>query len=473
MHQAVLYLALYLVGLAVCLAVGPRDRPGLCCALAFPVGLAVLVAPAALFAGAGAPYGWPLLAGIAAAVLAGAAIAIRRRGLPDRGRLRRLGLGTLAFAVAATALSAVSFSVFTYDSHDIIANARVLVDDHGFGRGLMYEMDDRAPFMLIAHSLAPLLSLSFLAAFVAVAWHGFARLGVEPRRRALPIALVAAALSTVYLWQFHFLYIHENLPSAVYLFLFVALFWLAETGDADTAPIACIALAAFTLMRVENPVAAALFAGLVLLPSNLPARPLLPWLGAALVIAVGWNLALMLRLPFENIASLRPGRIRVLIALLVLVHAAWLVSRLPALERWRRHAPAMAAGLVALGLAYAFSSHDDSMVGSARALLHNLVSFDMWGVTWIGLGALAIAGRFYVKPPAAQAFSWGVPVNLGLVLLLAYGRDPYVETLFDSGMRMALHVLPLLFFYVALQLAQLSTSPAAAADADTTAPASA
>src|SRR5262245_53718945 len=86
-HQALVYVALYLLGLAVCLAVGPRDRPGLCCALAFPVGLAVLVAPAALLAGAGAPYGWPLLAGIAAAVAAAAALQTRRRGLPDRGAL--------------------------------------------------------------------------------------------------------------------------------------------------------------------------------------------------------------------------------------------------------------------------------------------------------------------------------------------------------------------------------------------------
>jgi hypothetical protein len=471
--QALLYLALYSLGVAVCLAIGPRRRPALCCALGFPVGMAALVPPVLLLTVAGVPYRGAVVAAVGVAIAAAAGWRIRRRGTPDRRSMRVLGLGTLAFAACAIPLSAVSFAVFTFDSHDIIINARVLADDAGFGRGLMYEMGDRGPFLLIIHSLAafvrvdhlfglaPLLGLSFVASFVLIAWHGFGKLGVPVRRRALPIALVAAALSTVWLWQFHLLYIHENMPSAVYLFLFAGLFWLAEIDDdRDGLPIACLALLAFALQRIENPLAVVLFGALALLPSRLPVRPLLPWLSVYTGVVIAWSLALIARLPTHADMSLSRTVLALMIVVTVALHGAWLLSRLSVLARVRRHATLLIAAVTLLALAATFAVMTDDMVESTRAMRINLTRFADWGVVWIGLTLLAVAGRFAVAPPAAQLFSWGTGLYFAFILMLTYGHGgPYVTTTFDSGIRMALHVLPMLCFYVGLQLALLSAPP--------------
>jgi hypothetical protein len=94
--------------------------------------------------------------------------------------------------------------------------------------------------------------------------------------------------------------------------------------------------------------------------------------------------------------------------------------------------------------------------------VRNVVHLRQWGLTWIGA---IIAFALLARTPApifGQAFSTTIVANLLFILLMAAGRVPYRVSIHDSANRMTLHVLPLVFFYLALKLLP-SISPKAVA----------
>ena len=61
-----------------------------------------------------------------------------------------------------------------------------------------------------------------------------------------------------------------------------------------------------------------------------------------------------------------------------------------------------------------------------------------------------------------EVFVYGVPIYIVLTLLVVYGRDPYRLGPGDSAARMALHVIPMVFFYFGLKfIPLLRATPAA------------
>ena len=124
------------------------------------------------------------------------------------------------------------------------------------------------------YSLPLVLGVAFIPVFALAMWHALAAIGTPVRSRWLLVALVTSVLFSMSMLDFHILYVHSNLGTAIYLSTFVVLFWIAEVrGDPSYLPLAFISLAAFALHRTETPPVALLFLALMVPRASCPVVP--------------------------------------------------------------------------------------------------------------------------------------------------------------------------------------------------------
>jgi hypothetical protein len=306
------------------------------------------------------------------------------------------------------------------------------------------------------YALPQVLGVSMAPLFAVSLWIALDLRGAAPRWRGLLVGLATAALFTNLMVAFHVAYLHSNFGSAIYLFVFVVLFWLAEVEeDASGLPVAFLALAALALQRTETPIVAVLFLALTVAQSALP-RPAITRGMIGFTVVVGLWYELLAHHVSTETAFLTPTRCRIVWGTLLLALGWWLVSDRAFVKRINRLLPLVIAGLAALALAGAFAIEPHHMWASARPWLVGLVEVPHWGDLWYVLVALALVSLFAPAPPFRQAFVVGIPVFFAFVLLLALGRDPYSMRVDDSASRMTIHIVPLLVWYLAMKLLPLA-----------------
>jgi hypothetical protein len=458
--QAALFLAIHLVGITVCLAWGPRRHPALCCALAFPVGLTVVVLLALALLVIGIPYGaWSLGAAIAVPVAA-AVRALRRRPV-ERGALVLAGAWTAAVAVLLPLLVANNVAVMTHDSFVFVHLGEIVARDGALAPDVFNQLDEWGVFQVVALSLVRFTSVDFLYALPLVLGLSFVPLfGVslaialgDARRPRLIAGLATAALFTNGMMAFHVTYLHTNLGSAIFLFAYVVLFWLAEVErDPSGLPVAFLCLIAFALQRTETPILAVMFLALTIAQSELP-RPAITRGMVAFTVVVGLWFEALAHHTNPLSAFLTPTRCRIVWGTLVLALGWWLVADRPLVRRINRWLPPVIGGLAALALAGAFAIEPQHMWTSASHWVTTLRTVPHWGWLWYLVPLLAIAALPAPTPRFRQAFIVGIPVFFAFVLLLALGRDPYAMRIDDSANRMTIHIVPLIVWYLALKAA--------------------
>ena len=467
MTQVLFYVALHLIGVSLCLASGQHRRIALACALGFPLGLAAMVATVLVMLSVGIPYS-PVTGALAAALLVGFSLARARRRLPDRRGAMIIAVWTVGFFLIAAPLCHFNLSMLTFDSHYIVMMGRAVMHDGAFTGDVLPLLGDYGIFTVLAHTgvgfmrvsyayaLAPVLSVSSLVLFATAVWYAVTSLGLVGSRRSLLTALVTIALLSTPMVFRHTFYIHTNLGTGIYLWLFGALWWLAEQeGDTDLLPPAFLALLAMSLHRIEGPLIAVVFLCLTSLPSRLPARArLIPMAGFAAMILLWYG-----RLAGAAAADapfLTPSRCYVMMAAVVAfaVYAA-VSTRVALLARINRVAPVIVAVVTALSLVAAFAVKSPHMLESTGAWLQSLTKLSYWGGTWITLAALAVIALFAPPAPFRAVFVVGATVQLAGIALLGFARPPYYVGLHDSGNRMALHAVLLAFFYLTIKYAPL------------------
>jgi len=455
--QVLLFIALHLVGVIVCLAAGPHRRPLLCAALGFPMGLAVTCLLALVSLVVGVPYGLTSVAVIMLGIAVAGGAIVARRGIDARS-LRTVGMWTAGFAIVAALFSYLNLAIMSHDSFIFVMLGKA-VGEHGLVPDVIVQLDEWGSFQVVAHSLAPLIGVSFLyglppvlglsliPVFVLVAWYGLAG---QPRRRALAIALVAVAGFGNYMSLFHIFYLHTNMGSAVYLFCFVALFWLAEVEeDRALLPLAFVSLAAFALQRTETPLVAMIFVALIVPTSKLPRRWLTVGLAVFILIAGGWYEVLAQHLPAQG-DFLTPSRCRMVWGAMLAFLGWYALGKYRLVALVNRSLPALIGGIFLVAVVVAFALRWDHMLESVRSWGINLFATPYWGGLWIGVVFLCVLSAFLPSPRFRHPFVIGVPVYFAFVLLLALFRAPYHAYVDDSANRMTIHILPVLLLYFAL-----------------------
>ncbi|MCW5806588.1 MAG: hypothetical protein KIT31_29765 [Deltaproteobacteria bacterium] len=457
MTQVPLFAALHLLGVALCLAFGPRRRPILCAALGFPIGLAAMVALVLALLAAGVFNRATGVLAIAACI--GGCVWRLRRAWPDRATWIVLAGWTAGFLAVVAALTRYNWSILTYDSHYILMMGGILADDGGFAPKTLEYLGDYGIFVPVAQALqiltpenhlwglAPVLAATTIAAFGVLLAQSLDALGVRFRGRNLAVALVAAATFSSYMLFRHSFYIHTNFGTAAYLMLFCGLFWLAEVEEAPgDLPVLFFALVGIALHRIEGVLICILFLALAVLPSRLPRRTLLGLVAAWSAAIVGWHVLLASGMSPTS-QFLTPSRCYTLAGLSV----AFLAYAALPFPRLHRAAPAIVAAAFTLGLAGAFALRTSHMTDSAVAWGKCLMQAPYWKGTWPVILGFAAIGLARPAPRHRWLFVIGVPAYLALILLLSWGRDPYYFGLGDSGSRMAMHLVPLAFFYLGLK----------------------
>jgi hypothetical protein len=456
MSQLPLFVAIHVVGLIVGFAVGPGQRPALRAALGFPVGLVVVVASALLVLIVGLPHRAGTAAVVAAIVAAAAVVAVRRA--PTRRDVAVAGLWTAGFALLATALCIRNVVLTTNDSHTLLMLAVGVGNDGALPPDTVALLDEWGVFQVIAQSLAVFTRQDFLYALPVVLGLSFVPVfaltlsAAPPRRSAAIVALFTVALFTINMVDYHIVYLHTNFATAIYLFGFVVLFWLAELErEPGYVPLAFLSLLGFALQRAENPLVALVFEALCLGPSTLPRRAIAPWFGVFTAVLALWYEVLARHVSDEG-SFLTPLRCHGIAATLVLAFGWWLASHAEWARAINRRLPLVLAIGAVLLLAAAFASRPDHMVRSADVWLENLRSGPYWGFTWYGIPLLLLLALRFDPPPFRAAFVVGIPVFFAIGLVLAYLGPGYRLGTGDSANRMTIHIVPLLFWYLAVKL---------------------
>jgi hypothetical protein len=466
--QPLLFLVLHVMGTAIAIAIGPAKRPHLCAALGFTTGLAAAVVIELFLLAIGVPV-VPLTGAAAAlAVIVGCAIVVQRRGGLPRASWRVLGWWTLGVAVVAVAVTRVNLAIMSYDSHFIVMMGGVVANDGRFAPGVLERLGDYGVFTVIAQALVrftretylwglpTMLAASTIGAFAVLLDRGLDVLGVPARGRRWQVALITLTTFSAFMLIRHAFYIQTNLGTASYLLIFCALVWLAETtGETDALPLAFVAIVAIGLHRIEGAAVAVLFMTLTLLPSRLPRRAIVVPLAIASAVIAAWYLYLARAVSDES-EFLTPNKCY-LMAGLPLAFAAYVAvsPKIAPLARLNTRAPWVVAIAIVLALVAGFETHYDLMYDSASAWLDCLYEAKYWQPTYLFIAGIALAGLLAPAPPNRAVFVVGIPAYFGVILLLVLGRTPYYFGMGDSASRMAIHLVPLAFFYFGLKFVPL------------------
>ena len=458
------------VGFLIGYAAGLRRRIWLCAALGFFVGLATYVLLSLLVLGFGIPYRLQTMASALIAVVIASLVVIARVGRPTSRDLK-IGAGfTFVFAAISLPLTHWNLSLLARDSHMFVGLGRMIGDDAGLADGVLTLLCDWGVFVPVAQSAAAFLpqeylyglslqlAMSFAALFPLLLRAGLDALAPEPptrgqwRKNALWIAVITAAMFSIFHYQHHFVHIHNNFGTSVYLFIFVSLFWLAEVkGEPELLPIAFLAAVAASFHRVENPIVTLLFVVVVVFPSRLPRRALAVGLVSLIIPVIAWHALLATEAPTEN-QFLNATRCYLLIAVLVAVLIGWLATQHQRLGSLAQRAPEIALALCSLALLLAFALKPAHMGESTSNWVFNLVS-GYWGVAWPLIGLLIVLASFLPRPANGKIIVYGVAAQILLIVFLGFGRSPYIANhVGSSANRMMMHFFPLLFFYLGLKL---------------------
>lgn len=466
MSQLWVFLAWYSLGLSLALAAGLGRRPMLACSVAFLLGLSLWIALVALWLGIGLPYHRTSALLLWLVPLVGAlAVAVRRRAGRGRGDGhpgRRLLLGSAAAVMAMSAACLIDVANFTYDSHKMLALARGVGYRGALDVGLWDQLSAWGPCLILVHSTASFLPVSLLyslamvvwmalvATFACGLWHGTGRAAQRSSGRA--VVIVTLALASCPQFAHAATYVHNNLVAAALLFVFALFFWLADRDDEPGLLIpAFVALVGLSLTRIETPFVAAVFVLVATARSQLPGRAVaLGVLGFAAVV-IAWLALLGARLPADGV-YLTAGKAAVWIAVLVATAgyvALWHASA--AARRLGRHVPVVGVGLAVAAVILTFALEPGHMVRSIGALASNLIDM-WWGAAWIGAAVVAVIMVRRPAPRRAAIWRHGSLLFVAVVVLLGFVREPYRDSFWDSGNRMMLHVLPLVYFHLGLVL---------------------
>ena len=469
MSQLPLFVAMHLVGVAIAFAAGPRRHPALCCALGFPVGLAATVLAALLLLVIGIPYNaWTLGAAV---VIPTVGLLVARPPALDRSTARLIAAWTAGFALLALPLTHWNLSLLNWDGHSIVMLSGAIGQSGVLERDVLTELQSWGAFQVIAHSMAaftqrdylyslqPVLGASFLPLFAVTLWHATGHLGATGWRRSGGIALVALALFSLYSFAHHAVFIHTNFGTAVYLFGFIVLFWLAEMErDASGLPVAFLFLFALAIQRVELPVVAMIAVIATAMSSELPRRRITVALAAVTVLVIGWYILLAFHVS-PGSRQLTPTRCIALAIGMAALFGWWMISAWPRLRVVNRNLHWLVSGAFALALLATFSLKPAHMIASVRAWAINLGTQPHWGYAWYGIAAILLLTLLLAPPPRRRAFVLTIGLSLAYILLLAYARRPYRIAVVDSANRMTIHIVPLLFFYLGLKIIPAVTRP--------------
>jgi len=265
---------------------------------------------------------------------------------------------------------------------------------------------------------------------------------------AATVLVSLMALSNIFL--FHVFYIHVNIISALYMYLFVfALLKMQQQPGRAYELLALLSLIAFSLVRLEAP----LFVIVILLVTSFwqgwsyvnRLKLIIPFI----VLFVAWYARVYFILP-ENSDLLTKELVVAVISVLVGFGLFAVVTGLKVLDPIVKRTPFLT--LIALVLAsVTFTTiKSEHMLTSLKSIVQNILVYGNWGLTWYVMFFLATE-PYFARVHAPTERHWMFMVLVTYILLvynLAYFTDSYHIGAVDSANRLVLQALPLVLLYL-------------------------
>jgi len=266
---------------------------------------------------------------------------------------------------------------------------------------------------------------------------------------AATVLVSLMALSNIFV--FHVFYIHVNIISALYMYLFVfALVKMQQQPGRAYALLAQLSLIAFSLIRIEAP----LFVIVILLVTSFwqgwsyvnRLKLIIPFI----VLFVAWYARVYFILP--EVPDLLTKELAIaIIAVLVGFGLFAVVSGLKVLDSVVKRTPFLTLmGLVLVSIIFTITK-SEHMLSSLESIVRNILVAGNWGLTWYVIFFLAT--ELYFARRDATERHWMFMVLVTYILLvynLAYFRVPYHLGEIDSANRLVLQALPLVLLYLSL-----------------------
>lgn len=418
-----------------------------------------------------------VLATLAVAVLAYFALFSRHLQRPSGTAVRALWLPAALFVLVVSIPSLLQVVHVLPDSFDMLIIARDIADGEPSPATLeMLGLYGPAwPLLQTPASwlgLGAFTSLPAAIAFTLVAslryfcLEGLQRLGWAARP-AVRIADLVTLLFVSTLWVFfQFTYFHNGSLAALYLLLGVGGLWLAMVdGQKSWLWLGTVALLGLSLARAETVVFPIAFLVLAVARGRFLPRewlgPLLPLTGVQLAW-YGWlGLAARPETPY-----LSPGRIALFAGLVGLLFLG--VLTLTAAPVRRLVLPRL-SGLLFSGLGIAVLLavvvYPENLANPLESTAQNffLLGTLWWGLIWWLVIALFILVARAPHFAYQELFAGVIVAFWALYLLLGMLAGGYSIRADSSGSRMGLHILPVVFLFLALRaapyLAEETTRP--------------
>jgi hypothetical protein len=294
----------------------------------------------------------------------------------------------------------------------------------------------------------PILSLHLVAIVLYTIY------GVIREKESVLLSFIAASVLVTLMvlsdiFVFHVFYIHVNIISALYMYLFVfALGKMQQQAGRSYEVLALISLIAFSLVRIEAPI----FAIAILLVTSFwnkfsyaaRLRVIVPFV----VLFIAWYARVYFILP-DN-PDLLTKKLAVAFSSMFVGFGVFTalsgVGRVHSIIQ-RTHLITI-AGLLLLGVTLTVLKPED-MLTSLRSIVRNALVDGDWGLTWYVVGFIAI--ELYRVGQRSIERHWIFIVLISYCLLVynvAFFGGSYRIGSSDSGNRLILQAVPVVLLYL-------------------------
>jgi hypothetical protein len=412
----------------------------------------------------GLPFAaWTQFGGLGATALILGARHVRAKSMSQRDWVG-LGLSSLMVVGIGLAATRYDYSVLSYDSYTQILLGRQLAQHGGFDPACHPALASWGVFVPMVHSASVMLGVDFLYAL----WPTMASVFVlmfcylcflclrGMNVHAIWAGVVALSstvfLATTYFIVFQSFYVHNNLPSAVYLFVAVACMWLGMTrSESGWLVLSMASFFGFILLRTEAPLYFALFAAPMLWSPMVTRRVRLACFVPVFVLTLAWYVRLIALIgPGTDILS--PGKAWGLMAIMAVFTAVAALPDRPMIRRMVALVPWIMMYL-SMVLVVGFTlKRPEHMRHCLDAMGENFFSTGRWGASWGVLAVLTALAFGLPRFDRQDCWTVGTGTFLAMVYVLGVFREqPYRVGWGDSANRLVTQCVPILIAYLALR----------------------
>ena len=382
------------------------------------------------------------------------------QGFLSRGSLLLGGVSLVVLTGACFLVDVLRIVTMTPDSSYIARfGQNIGLGNYGASRMVFSKWGPLVPFM---HSITklldqklywqyqPVLSLN-LVAIVFYTVYTIMREQKSILQSCVAATVLVSLMALSNNFVYHTFYIHVNIISALYMYLFVfALFKMQQQPGRAYELLAQLSLIAFSLLRIEAP----LFTIVILLVASF-------WQGWSyvnrlklivpfVVLFVAWYARVYFILPEDSDLLTKELAIAV-IAVLVGFGMFTVVSGLKTLDPIVKRTPVLTLIVLTLVSIIFTIIKPAHMLTSLYSIVRNILVNGEWGLTWYVIFFLAIELYFARRDAIECHWMFMVLVTYSLLVYnLGYFREPYRIGQIDSANRLVLQALPVVLLYLSL-----------------------